>query len=154
MAKQNTKTPGPGHVNVGGAWQLKQGGSTWGNFDPKTNNRSKAIMNNENVPGPGAYNTNRLNSAEKQGPAYSMASRKTSKEIMHVPGPGNYNTTGEVYNGSNGAKIGTSKRSELTGKRASIGPGPGAYTTAEASKITLSYSIGKSTRASGRRNSE
>ena len=111
-------------------------------------------MNNENVPGPGTYNTNRVSSAEKSGPAYSMASRKTSKEIMSVPGPGNYNTTGEVGKAGSGAKIGSSKRSDLTGKKASIGPGPGAYTNFEGSKISLSYSIGKSTRQQGRRNSE
>jgi len=66
-----SKVPGPGHVTVPTDWEkstTSQGG--WLKLDPsKNNDRGKAMISKENVPGPGAYSAKEI---KKSCPAYTM----------------------------------------------------------------------------------
>ena len=60
-----------------------------------------------------------------------------------MPGPGMYDP--KFVNGTS-ISIGTSNRSNLGGVSRGREPGPGQYSNIDGSKISIGYSIGKSTR--------
>ena len=60
----------------------------------------------------------------KSAPAWSIASRYSSKSEYTGPGPGSYNHSTLKYDNSPSFRIGTSSRSNVT---SSTGPGPGSY---------------------------
>ena len=122
-------------------WEKSQRGG-WLKLDPtKNNDRGKAMISKENVPGPGQYSAK---TGDKSGPAYSMQSRYTRKDEWQTPGPGNYKTH-EESSYYKACGIGTSQRSTLGRGDKSKEPGPGHYAHTD-NRNSLSYSVGKSVR--------
>lgn len=84
------RTPGPGHFE--NDWAQASRMSCGSTFGPHANSkiqddRTKGMLGNSYVPGPGAYNPPYLRNG---APAYSIANKPTSKDDSWQPGPGKY----------------------------------------------------------------
>jgi Sperm-tail PG-rich repeat len=130
-------------VTIASEWDKIQTQHGWLTIDPKRgSDRGKAMLSNENVPGPGAYSA-KEDYVAKRGPAYSIQQRGGQTRSELGPGPGMYDP--KLLSG-NAISIGTSNRSNLGGVFRGREPGPGQYSDIDGSKVSIGYSIGKATR--------